>query len=307
MEKNRVLRISEAARSVFYLPLLATVVAGFLEKEGYQGILGTEPGKGAERLKQLEQGVVDILGNTPTLSFSWLEQQIKGDLPPQVAALTHCDGFFIVGREPAPQFQWNDLQDAELITSNFSLQPLASLRMCLSLNNIVKTDKIKILSDFTTMNSAAQAFKEGRGDFVHLQEPLASILVEENKGYIVASVGESLGPLAFSTIAMSRRFIENRLEAAEAFMRAYQATLRWIETSDPENIAETTGPLFAGTSKKVLAASIKNYKSIGAWRPDLVISKATYERMVDMWIEAGHMKNRYPYERIVSNELVQRV
>jgi heme oxygenase len=58
MEKNKVLRISEAARSVFYIPLLATVGGGFLEKEGYQGILGTEPGKGAERLKQLEQGVL---------------------------------------------------------------------------------------------------------------------------------------------------------------------------------------------------------------------------------------------------------
>jgi NitT/TauT family transport system substrate-binding protein len=307
MEKNKVLRISEAARSVFYIPLLATVGGGFLEKEGYQGILGTEPGKGAERLKQLEQGVVDILGNTPTLSFLWLEQQVKGDLPLQVAALTHRDGFFIVGRDSAPQFKWKDLEGAELITSNFSLQPLASLRMCLFQNISAPMDNIKILSDFATMNSAAQAFKEGQGDFVHLQEPLASILVEENKGYILASVGECLGPLAFSTVAMSRQFIENRREAAEAFIRAYHATLRWIETSDAEEIAEATCQLFEGASKSILVASIKNYQSIGAWRSDLVISKASYERMVDMWIEAGHMKKRYPYEQVVSNRLVQKV
>ena len=76
--KNQNIRIAEAARSIFYIPILATVAAGFLAKEGYEGILGPEPGKGTERLKQLEQGVVDVLGNTPTLSFLWLEKEIGG-------------------------------------------------------------------------------------------------------------------------------------------------------------------------------------------------------------------------------------
>jgi NitT/TauT family transport system substrate-binding protein len=306
MKDTNVLRISEAARSVFYIPLLATVAGGFLEKEGYKGILGTEPGKGAERLKQLNQGVVDVLGNTPTLSFLWLEQRVEGELPLQVAAMNHRDGFFIISRNADRDFKWKDLEGAELVTSNFSLQPLASLRLCLSQDTSVQMDKIKLLSDHATMASAAQAFKEGQGDFVHLQEPLASILVEEEIGYIAASVGKALGPLAFSTLAMSRKFIESRPEAAEAFMRAYYATLYWIEASGPEEIVDATHQLYEGTQKRILIQAVKNCKSIGAWRPDPVISNESYEKMVDMWIQAGHMKKRYPFKQIVFNDLAEK-
>ena len=138
--------------------------------------MGNVPGKGAERLKQLDQGIVDVLGNTPTLSFLWLEQQVQGELPLQVAAMNHRDGFFIISRNADRDFKWKDLEGAELVTSNFSLQPLASLRLCLSQDTSVQMDKIKLLSDHATMASAAQAFKEGQGDFVHLQEPLARLV-----------------------------------------------------------------------------------------------------------------------------------
>jgi NitT/TauT family transport system substrate-binding protein len=168
-------------------------------------------------------------------------------------------------------------------------------------------EKIKLLSDYGTMGSAAQAFKEGKGDFVHLQEPLPSMLVEEETGYIVASVGKTLGPLAFSTLAMSRKFIESRSEAAEAFMRAYYATLRWIEISDPEEIVAATHQLYEGIPKSVLIKSVINYKSIGAWRADPEISEESYERMVDMWLQAGHMKKRYLFEQVVFNDLAEKV
>lgn len=305
--KNKTLRISEAARSVFYIPILATVEAGFLAREGYEGILGTEPGKGADRLKQLDRGIVDVLGNTPTLSFLWLEQQVQGDLPVQVAAVNQRDGFFLVGRKAEPDFKWKDLEGAELVTSSFSLQPLASLRMCLSEVPDVDPDKIQLLNDYDNMVSAAQAFREGVGDFVHLQEPFASTLVEEGAGFLAASVGESLGPLAFSSLAMSRKFIQERTDAAEAFMRAYYATLCWLDTSTPEEIVDATRCLFEGTSDNVLVRSVKNCKKIGSWQPDPVISPKSYERMVDMWILAGHMQTRYPFEQVVSNDLAEKI
>ncbi|MBI9083243.1 MAG: ABC transporter substrate-binding protein [Desulfobacterales bacterium] len=304
--KNKTLRIAEAARSVFYIPILATVEAGFLAQEGYEGILGPEPGKGADRLKQLNQGIVDVLGNTPTLSFLWLEQQVQGDLPVQVATVNHRDGFFLVGRKAGDDFRWKDLEGAGLVTSNFSLQPLASLRLCLSEIPGVDADKIRLLNDYANMALAAQAFRDGVGDFVHLQEPFASVLVEDGVGFLAASVGESLGPLAFSTLAMSRKFIRERADAAEAFMRAYHATLRWLDASTPEEIVSAIIRLFEGTSHNVLVRSVKNCKAIGCWQPDPVISRESYERMVDMWIQAGHMKRRYPFEQVVYTGLAEK-
>ena len=305
--KSNTLRIAEAARSVFYMPILATVAAGFLAKEGYKGILGTEPGKGADRFKKLNQGVVDVLGSTPTVNFLWLEQKVPGDMPRQVAAVNRRDGFFLVGRGKEPAFEWKHLVGAELVTASFSLQPLASLRMRLSEIAGVDSGKIRLLDDYNDMASAAQAFRDGKGDFVHLQEPFASILVEEGIGFLAASVGESSGPMAFSTLAMSRRFVGERTDAAEAFMRAYYATLRWIDASSPDEIVSATKGLFAGASHDILVRSVAKYKAIGCWRPDPEISPESYERMVDMWFGAGHMKRRYAFEDVVDNDLAVKV
>ena len=305
--KDKTLRIAEAARSVFYLPILATVEAGFLAEEGYEGVLGPEPGKGADRLKQLNQGVVDVLGNTPTLSFLWLEQQVQGELPVQVAPVNRRDGFFLVGRKAKEGFEWKDLEGADLVTSNFSLQPMASLRMCLSEVPGVNPDKIRLLNDYANMAEAAQAFRDGAGDFVHLQEPFASLLAEEGVGFLAASVGKPLGPLAFSTLAMSRKFIRERADAAEAFMRAYCAALHWIDASTPAEIVSETSRLFDKTPHNVLVRAVENCKSIGCWQPDPVISPESYERMVDMWILAGHMERRYPFEQVVYTDLAEKI
>ncbi len=301
------LRISEAARSVFYLPLLATVSLGFLEQEGYQGVLGTKPAKGAERLKLLERGEVDVLGNTLTLSFLWINQKVKGEMPLQVAALNHRDGFFLVGRPGKEKFKWSDLNGAELISSNFSIQPLASLRMRLLHEAEASFDEVRLSTDYVSMQDAYQAFKEGHGDFVHVQEPFASLLAEEGAGCIAASVGEGLGPLSFSTVAMSLAFIQNRSEAAQAFMRAYIATLQWIATHDSEKIADAAHSLYPGIPKRILVRSVENYKRIGTWQRDPRISKESYERMVDMWLEAGHMTNRIPYEKVVHTSLAEKL
>ncbi len=307
MSDSPVIRISEAARSVFYIPLLATVEAGFLAREGFEGVLGTEPGAGAERLLQLNRGVVDVLGNTPTLSFLWLEKGIPGELPMQVAAMNHRDGFFLIRRKGEGGFRWGDLKGARVVTSNFSLQPLASLRLCLSQVGDVKMDEIVFLNDYPTLDAAARAFREGVGDFVHLQDPLASLLVEEGAGFPAVSVGKALGDLAFSTLAMGGRFIRERSEAAGAFMRAYCATLQWLADSSPEEIVSATHGLFRGVPGSVLVRSVRNCKAIGAWQTDPAIRPESYERMVDMWILAGHMQKRYPFESVVCNELAGKI
>ena len=79
-------------------------------------------------------------------------------MPLQVATVNHRDGFFLVGRKAGNDFQWKDLEGAELVTSNFSLQPLASLGMCLSEMPEVDADKIRIADNYENMAAAARPF-----------------------------------------------------------------------------------------------------------------------------------------------------
>ena len=188
--RSKTLRIAEAARSVFYIPILATVEAGFLAKEGYTGILGTEPGKGVDRFKQLNQGTVDVLGNAPTLNFLWLEQKLGGDMPVQVAAVNQRDGFFLIRRNAEKDFKWKDLEGAELV--NIQFQPPAA---CFPAHVPVKGCRmliwlrLRLLDDYADMASAAEAFRAGAGDVAHLQEPFASSLIEEGVGFLAVLGG----------------------------------------------------------------------------------------------------------------------
>ena len=297
------LRIVENLPSIFYTPILATVCAGFLEDEGYEGVLGAET-QGLNNMHALNEGLIHVLGTAPSAGFTWLEKGESGPLPVQVATCNHTDGFFIVSREPFPVFGWSDLKGQSVVSVNFSPQPMASLCMLLRQRNIDPAE-VNWLDDHATMLDSMEAFKQGEGDFLHIQQPHAFQLEEDGIGSVVASVGKDLGSMAFSTLAMSRNFINWQTEAAKAFMRAYAKCRHWIQLSPAENIVGKVEHLFPDFSHRAMVKSVESYKHIGAWRADPRISESEYDRMVEMWIQAGLMKEPYPYNRMVYGELAE--
>jgi len=303
-KSQRKIHLRLTVHSIFYAPYLATVQGGFLRKEGLSATLGVIP-KGADGFQLLRTGEIHVFQNAPSRSFTGLAKGEK-DLPLQVAGINNRDGFYIVGRKPTKHFQWKDLEGMTLIPSAFAAQPLASLRLCLSEQG-VNVGKIKLLEGLSSMEEAEEAFRRGRGDYVHLQNPNAQRLVEDGVGYIVASVGKALGPIAFSSLAMSRDFLSQQAKTAEAFLRAYAAAQKWISASDAQTIAEALAPLFPGTSKATLVKSVEGYKVLRTWLSSPLIPRASYERALDMWIHAGHIHQRFPYEEVVDVRLAKKV
>jgi NitT/TauT family transport system substrate-binding protein len=301
MSEPKTLRIVENAPSIFYTPILATVTAGFLRREGYIGELGPYK-QGMSLLKRANEGLFQVIGTSPTSNFGWYEKGMPGDPPVQVATINRTDGFYIVSREPYPAFSWADLMDCSLVSSNFATQPWAAMLM-LFREKGVDPGSIELLDDYPDMASATQAFREGLGDYLHVQQPYASQVQEDGLGIIVASVGRDLGPLSFSTLAMSVDFIEKDPDAAKAFMRAYVNCRRWLQVSNPEDIVSKVEHLFPDFSHRALVRSVQGYKAIGAWDADPRIKPRDYERMVDMWVGAGYMTERYPYDKVVYSRL----
>jgi len=296
--------IREAVRSIFYAPLLATVAAGFLEKEGLCGTLGVVP-RGADSFQMLRDGEVHVAQNAPSTSFSRLEKGER-DLPLHVAAINDRDGFYIISRKPADRFRWSDLEGAALVPASFGVQPWACLSFCLTEQG-VDPKRVELVTGLSSMDEAEEAFRKGTGSYVHLQNPNAQRLVEEGVGYLAASVGEALGPISFSSLVMSRQFLAERRDAAEAFMRAYYASQRWVVASDAETIVEALQPLFPSTARGILARSVEGYKALQTWQPDPVIPRHSYERALDMWLAAGQITRQYAYEDVVYNELAEKV
>src|SRR3546814_18319907 len=81
-----------------------------------------------------------------------------------------------------------------------------------------------------------RAFRDGKADYVHQQGPAPQQLEHDGKGHVLASVGEAIGPVAFSSLASTRDWLKT--DMAQAFMRAYRNAPRYINAATAEAIAK---------------------------------------------------------------------
>ena len=93
--------------SAFYSPLIATMAGGFLKQEGLEGKHSVSP-PGKSAIAGLLDGSVHVAQSAPSQGFAPLEQ---GKQPPALhfAQINEKDGFFLVGRNAEPQFNWQRL------------------------------------------------------------------------------------------------------------------------------------------------------------------------------------------------------
>lgn len=71
------------------------------------------------------------------------------------------------------------------------------LRVCFK-KKWSRPKKDVVLDDSIKFDLMAGAFTSGTADYVTLFEPTASLTQNENKGYIVASVGEAAGEIPYT-------------------------------------------------------------------------------------------------------------
>ena len=80
------------------------------------------------------------------------------------------------------------------------------------------------------------AYRSGQGHYIHQQGPAPQQLGHDGVGHIVASVGDAIGPVAFSSLAATRDWL--RTDVARRFMRAYRKARNWVITTPAADIAE---------------------------------------------------------------------
>eukprot|EP00434_Breviolum_minutum_P019295 symbB.v1.2.017006.t2/scaffold1286.1/size126767/8 len=163
-------------------------------------------------------------------SFADLESKGSTDLV-HFAQINERDGFFLVSRNK--NFQWQDLEKKKVLVDHL-FQPLALMKYACHLQK-VDYSTIEVI-DAGGPDAMEQAFSDGQGDFVHLQGPSAQQLEHEGKGVVVASMGDVIGPVAFSSIVAKREWLQS--DMAKAFMKAYSQGRAATAELSAEEVAE---------------------------------------------------------------------
>jgi len=286
------LRIMVSRHSAFYSPVLAAISAGFLKDEGFEPSYAVVPA-GRNVAQLLAAGEIDVAQSAVSASWVVLEQ---GRPSPMVhfAQINQRDGFVIAGRRAEPDFQWS-----ELIAGGFMFvhggQPQAMLAYAMHRRGVNLADAQGVNRSGT--EAMLSAFRGGEAAWFHEQGPYPQQLEHEGVAHIVASVGEVIGPVAFSSVAASSEWLAR--PEAKRFMRAYRKARAWVASAPPAEVAASEQSMFPGIHRDALTRTIAYYQNLGNWGGSATIAPEPYETALDVFSHSKLITRRHPYSAVV--------
>jgi NitT/TauT family transport system substrate-binding protein len=278
--------------SAFYSPLIATIAGGFLKAEGLRPKHSVAP-VGRSAIEGLVAGTVHVAQSAPSQGFAPLE---KGQRPPAVhfAQINEKDGFFVTARAADPTFTWDRLAGKRVLVDHGG-QPLAMFRYACHRRGV---DYAALVALDVPSDRMDRAFREGEGDYIHQQGPAPQQLEHDGAGRVVASVGDAIGPCAFSSLAATRDWL--RTDTARRFMRAYRKARAWLIATPAAVVADAEASFFPGIDRAVLTATIAAYQALGCWTPHVEITRPAFDATLDVFQHARLITRRHAYEDVIA-------
>ena len=295
-------KVNEVTRSVFYAPQYVAINNGYFEKRGINIELTT--GQGADAV------MTAVLSNQCDIGFAGPEASIyvynegKEDHTQVFAQMTKKDGSFLIARNDTENFSWQDLKGKTVIPGRKGGVPYMTLEYVLRQNGIDPETDV-VLDDSIKFDLMAGAFTSGNADYVTLFEPTASLTEKEGKGDIVASVGEAAGEIPYTAYFAKKSYLSENKDLLQRFTDAIYEAQIWTKEHSSEEIAEAIKDFFPDTETELLAEVIQNYKNIDAWNDNPTLTEESFDRLQEVMIQAGELKEKVPYEAIVTNEFHQ--
>ena len=282
--------------SAFYSPLISAMTGGFLKDEGLEYNWSIAKA-GVSALGQLENGSAHVVQSALSQGFKTLEEG-KEPFCVHFAQVNEMDGFFLTGREPCSDFNWDNLKGADVLVHHGE-QPMAMFKYACHKENI----DISAINIINAGNASEMdiAFRNGQGMYIHQQGPAPQQLQFEGVGYIVAQLGGIIGPCGFSSLAATSDWLET--DMATAFLRAYKKTRLYLIETPASEIAAAEAELFPSVDLEVLSNCIETYQKLGCWTPHINITHSAFESTLDIFEYNNLIKTRHSYDSVCRNIL----
>lgn len=296
------IEVNEVTHSIFYAPFYVAIEGGFFKDEGIEISLTNGGGSDAS-MTAILSGSCDIALLGPETCIYTAIGGAK-DLPIIFAQLTKRDGSFLMARTENKNFNWNDLENKEIIAGRRGGSPAMSLEYALNKNGLSDGENVKLNYD-VQFNLTAAAFVGGTGDYVTMFEPTASLYQRQGKAYIVASVGEESGEIPFTCFVCKKSFYNREKEVVKKFTTAILKAIKYIKETDTKTIAELIENSFPSTDLQSIIDSIESYLRIDAWQTDMILRESAFNRLQDIMENAGELNQRVNYLDLVDNEITE--
>ena len=304
------IKVMSSRHSAFYTPLLLAIELGstdqsFMKSMSEDFECSYSVAENNENVyEKISSGEIDIAQSS--VSGSWGNKYSKDIV--HFAEINKMDGFHLVQRsdnENDEKFDWEMLYQKEILVDHSS-QPLYMFKYACSKKNI-NFDNLNVI-DAGSPENMIKKFREGKGDFIHLQAPQSIDLTydqfdEEGKniirskvGNIVEYIGKIIGPLSFSTLICKREYLDTK--EYHKFIEIFHTTKLFAQTQDPSKISEIIFEFFPETDVDALEKTISIYQKLNCWNGEVNISEDHYDTTLEVFRNSG-VEGIFPYSEIV--------
>ncbi|MBV8936666.1 MAG: ABC transporter substrate-binding protein [Alphaproteobacteria bacterium] len=294
--------LQENLRGVLYAPFYAALALGAYHREGVEVefVSAPEPGRAAEGLFS---GTVHVAWGGPMRVMQTYDRRTDCDLVCFAEAVTR-DPFFLVGREPRPDFTFADLFDKRVATVSEVPTPWLCLQEDLRRAGL-DPDALPRITDCTMADNVA-ALRRGELDVVQVFEPFDEELIAPGDGHIWYAAA-TRGPTSYTSFYARRGTLTARRDELKSMVRALYRTQRWLHAQGSEAVADAVQSFFPAVSAELLRGAVARYLELGIWGRNPILPRGGYERLRAGLISAGFVKQAAPFEQAIDNSLAEEI
>src|SRR5271168_4774934 len=250
--------LQETLRGLLYAPFYAALALGAYRREGVDVgfVSAAEPARAVEGLFD---GTVDVAWGGPMRVMQTYDRRPDSDLVCFAEAVTR-DPFFLIGREPRPDFTFADLYVKRVATVSEVPTPWLCLQEDLRRVGL-DPDALPRIADRTMADNAA-ALRRGELDVVQLFEPFAEELIAAGEGHLWYAAA-TRGPTAYTSFYARRSVLAARREELKKLVRGLYRTQKWLHAKPPEALADAVQSFFPSVPPPLLRAAVSRYRALG--------------------------------------------
>ena len=289
----------EPFRGVFYTPFYA---AHALDAYGAEGVdVEMVTATAADTVAGLINGQADVSWGGP------MRIQETYDTHPDCEIVSFCeiitrDPFFVVGREPRPNYNHADLMSVSFRSVAEVTTPWLCLQEDLRRSGLDPDKVDRVVGP--SMAENVDALRAGEVDAIQIFQPYVEQLVAEGAGHIWFTAARR-GATSYTTLSTVRRTLETKRDQMLAMTRALYRVQKWLHASDGATIAAAVEDYFPDIPQETLAACVTRYKSLGLWGVNPILPRDGFHRLKVGGISGGLFKVGASYESCVDISLAE--
>lgn len=294
------IRLSENFRALFYAPFYAAHAIGAYQAEGVDVELVSSPDP-ARTAAALRSGEIDAMWGGP------LRVILTHAQDPDADSVCFCDviardPFFIIGREPRPDFRLSDLAHLHFASVAEVPTPWLCLQDDLRRAGVDPVTLNRISGPSMAENAAA--LRAGSLEALQLFQPYAEELIASGAGHVWYAAADR-GLTAYTTLVTRRPLLQSRREELLRMTRAMARTLRWIAVTPGADIAKALVGYFPSVSPDIFAAAIDRYRTLQLFAADPVVRREGFDRLQMAMRSGSALDHAIPFEVCVDNSLAE--